>query len=169
MEPSPSCDGSHISTIPQGTPGYLVSDCHQNFHLSDKSDVFSFGVVLIEIITGLKPVDFSREKKEVNLAALTVAKIGRGCLDDIIDPSSQANKQSSVKAMVHRAAELAFRCLAYDKDARPPMREVLEELLLIMGSATLPVLDASDDESKCTIWMDAHSSQQDGSGFSLSL
>ncbi|MCO5600598.1 hypothetical protein L7F22_054712 [Adiantum nelumboides] len=169
MGPSPSCDGSHISTIPQGTPGYLDPDYHQNFHLSDKSDVYSFGVVLIEIITGLKPVDFSREKREVNLAALAVAKIGGGCLDDIIDPSLQANKQSSVKAMVQRVAELAFRCLAYDKDARPPMTEVLEELLLIRGSATSPVLDAPDDESECTIWMDAHSSQQHGSDFSISL
>ncbi|KAI5078444.1 hypothetical protein GOP47_0006719 [Adiantum capillus-veneris] len=168
MGPSLSCDGSHISTIPQGTPGYLDPDYHQNFHLSDKSDVYSFGVVLIEIITALKPVDFSRQKKEVNLAALAVAKIGGGCLDDIIDPSLQANKRSNVKAMVQRVAELAFRCLAYDKDARPPMTEVLEELLLIRGSATAPVVDAPDDESEGTLWMDAHSSQQHESGFSLS-
>ncbi|MCO5562612.1 hypothetical protein L7F22_016240 [Adiantum nelumboides] len=64
MGPSPSCDGSHISTIPQGTPGYLYPDYHQNFHLSDKSDVYSFGVVLIELITGLNlNLWISREKK----------------------------------------------------------------------------------------------------------
>lgn len=167
MGPSPSCDNSHISTIPQGTPGYLDPDYHQNFHLSDKSDVYSFGVVLIEIITALKPVDFSREKKEVNLAALAVAKIGGGCLDDIIDPFLQAHRRSNVKAMVQRVAELAFRCLAYDKDARPPMTEVLEELLLIRGSAASPVVDAPDDESECSVWMDAHSSHHHDSSFSL--
>eukprot|EP00250_Pteridium_aquilinum_P019222 c24352_g1_i1 orf=740-2860(-) len=168
MGPSPSSDGSHISTIPQGTPGYLDPDYHQNFHLSDKSDVYSFGVVLIEIITGLKPVDFSREKKEVNLAALAVAKIGGGCLDDIIDTSLQAHSRPSVKAMVQRVAELAFRCLAYDKDARPAMTEVLEELLLIRGSATSPLVDAAEDGSESSSWMDAQSVHQQDFGFSLS-
>lgn len=168
MGPSPSSDGSHISTIPQGTPGYVDPDYHQNFHLSDKSDVYSFGVVLIEIITALKPVDFSREKKEVNLAALAVAKIGSGSLDDIIDASLQVHKRPNVKAMVQRVAELAFRCLAYDKDARPSMTEVLEELLLIRDSATSPLLDAAEDESESSLWMDAQSSQHHDSSFSLS-
>lgn len=148
MGPNPSCDGSHISTIPQGTPGYLDPDYHQNFHLSDKSDVYSFGVVLVEIITGLKPVDFSREKKEVNLAALAVAKIGGGSIDNIIDASLRVHKRPSVKAMVQRVAELAFRCLAYDKDARPRMVEVLEELVVIRGSATSPLIDAAENESE---------------------
>lgn len=165
---SPTADSSHISTIPQGTPGYLDPDYHQNFHLSDKSDVYSFGVVLIEIITGLKPVDFSREKKEVNLAALAVAKIGGGSLDDIIDLSLQAHRKSNVRAMVQRIAELAFRCLAYDKDARPSMTEVLEELLLIRGSATSPLADITEDDSVCSSWMDAQSTNHHDSGSSLS-
>jgi serine/threonine protein kinase len=56
-------DGSHISTIPQGTPGYLDPEYHQNFHLSNKSDVYNFSVVLVESITAMKPVDFSHDKK----------------------------------------------------------------------------------------------------------
>ncbi|KAK8495019.1 hypothetical protein V6N12_073642 [Hibiscus sabdariffa] len=57
-------ESSHISTAPQGTPGYLDPQYHQYFHLSDKSDVYSFGVVLVEIITALKVVDFSRPHSE---------------------------------------------------------------------------------------------------------
>lgn len=165
---SPSADISHISTIPQGTPGYLDPDYHQNFHLSDKSDVYSFGVVLIEIISALKPVDFSREKKEVNLAALAVAKIGGGSLDDIIDRSLEAHRKSNVRAMVQRVAELAFRCLAYDKDARPSMTEVLEELLLIRGSAMSPLTDITEDDSVCSSWIDAQGTSHHDSGSSLS-
>eukprot|EP00249_Psilotum_nudum_P022968 c28706_g1_i1 orf=701-1843(+) len=129
-------DASHISTIPQGTPGYLDPEYHQNFHLSDKSDVYSFGVVLIEIISGLKPIDFSRNKKEVNLAALAVAKIGSGCVDEIIDPFLEAHNMPEVRTMIQRVAELAFRCLSFDKDARPTMTEVMEELALIRGETT---------------------------------
>eukprot|EP01018_Ginkgo_biloba_P025190 Gb_00622 [translate_table: standard] len=133
-------EGSHISTVPQGTPGYLDPEYHQNFHLSDKSDVYSFGVVLIEIITAMKPVDFARDQKEVNLAALALAKITSGCLDDIIDPFLQVDQQPSVRALIQRVAELAFRCLSYDKDARPTMIEVAQELLSIK-KASMPLSD----------------------------
>ncbi|KAH7447731.1 hypothetical protein KP509_01G118900 [Ceratopteris richardii] len=136
LGPSASSDCSHLSTIPQGTPGYVDPEYHQNFHLSDKSDVYSFGVVLIEIITALKPIDFSREKKEVNLATLAVIKICGGTLEDIIDPFLQAQGNNDVITMVHKVSELAFRCLAYDKDARPSMTEVLKELILIRESTT---------------------------------
>ena len=119
---------SHISTAPQGTPGYLDPQYHQNFHLSDKSDVYSFGVVLVEIITGLKAVDFSRPQNEVNLAALATEKIGKGCLDEIIDPFLDPNRDAWTLSTINKVAELAFRCLAFHRDMRPSMMEVAAEL-----------------------------------------
>ncbi|KAJ7527081.1 hypothetical protein O6H91_16G035800 [Diphasiastrum complanatum] len=129
-------EGSHISTVPQGTPGYLDPEYHQNFHLSDKSDVYSFGVVLIEIITAMKVVDFSREQREVNLAALALSKISSGTLKEIIDPFLDANSHPLIMCLVQRVAELAFRCLSYDKDARPTMVEVVEDLEQIRLAST---------------------------------
>lgn len=128
-------ESSHISTAPQGTPGYLDPQYHQNFHLSDKSDVYSFGVVLVEIITSLKAIDFSRERNDVNLASLAIDRIGRGCLDEIIDPLLKRNKDISTFNSIHKVAELAFRCLAFDSDVRPPMTEVLVELEQIKASS----------------------------------
>ncbi|XP_041001191.1 wall-associated receptor kinase-like 14 [Juglans microcarpa x Juglans regia] len=119
---------SHISTAPQGTPGYVDPQYHQNFHLTDKSDVYSFGVVLIEIITALKVVDFARPPSEVNLAALAIDRIGRGCVDEIIDPFLEPNRDAWTLYSVHKVAELAFRCLAFHSDTRPSMMEVAEEL-----------------------------------------
>lgn len=119
---------SHISTAPQGTPGYLDPQYHQNFHLSDKSDVYSFGVVLVEIITGLKAVDFSRPLNEVNLAALATDRIGKGCLEEIIDPLIEPHRDAWTLCSVHKVAELAFRCLAFHRDMRPSMTEVAAEL-----------------------------------------
>lgn len=121
-------DESHISTAPQGTPGYVDPQYHQNFHLSDKSDVYSFGVVLIEIITALKVVDLSRCSSEVNLAALAVNKIGKGCVDEMIDPFLDPNRDTWVLSSIHKVAELAFRCLAFHGDMRPSMMEVANEL-----------------------------------------
>ncbi|XP_057503964.1 wall-associated receptor kinase-like 14 [Actinidia eriantha] len=122
-------ESSHISTAPQGTPGYLDPQYHQNFHLSDKSDVYSFGVVIVEIITGLKALDFGRPQNEINLAALATDRIGKGCLEEIIDPLLEqiVNDEWALSSM-HKVAELAFRCLAYDRDTRPSMMEVAAEL-----------------------------------------
>ncbi|XP_014510412.1 wall-associated receptor kinase-like 14 [Vigna radiata var. radiata] len=125
---------SHISTAPQGTPGYVDPQYHQNFHLSDKSDVYSFGVVLVEIITAMKVVDFSRPTSEINLAALAVERIRRGCLDDIIDPFLEPHRDAWTLYSVHKVAELAFRCLAFHSDMRPTMIEVAEELEVIRRS-----------------------------------
>lgn len=121
-------ESSHISTAPQGTPGYLDPQYHQHFHLSDKSDVYSFGVVLIEIITALRVVDFGRPQNEVNLAALAVDRIGRGCLDEIVDPFLEPSLDAWAYSSLHKVAELAFRCLAFHRDMRPSMMEVAVEL-----------------------------------------
>ncbi|GMH14752.1 hypothetical protein Nepgr_016593 [Nepenthes gracilis] len=119
---------SHISTAPQGTPGYVDPEYNQNFHLSDKSDVYSFGVVLVEIVTGMKAVDFSRAHSEVNLAALAVDRIGKGRVDEIIDPFLEPHRDAWTLSSIHKIGELAFRCLAYHGDMRPSMMEVAEEL-----------------------------------------
>ncbi|KAI9113277.1 hypothetical protein K1719_015802 [Acacia pycnantha] len=119
---------SHISTAPQGTPGYVDPQYHQDFHLSDKSDVYSFGVVLVEIITGLKVVDFTRPQNEVNLASFATDRIGKGLLDEIIDPFLEAHMDYWTHFSVHKVAELAFRCLAFHRDMRPSMTEVAAEL-----------------------------------------
>uniref|UniRef100_A0A6M2EFJ8 Protein kinase domain-containing protein n=1 Tax=Populus davidiana TaxID=266767 RepID=A0A6M2EFJ8_9ROSI len=155
-------ESSHISTAPQGTPGYLDPQYHQYFHLSDKSDVYSFGVVLVEIITALKAVDFSRPHSEVNLAALAIDRIGRGCVDEIIDPYLDPNRDAWTLTSILSVAELAFRCLAFHRDMRPTMLEVAEELEQIRLSAWIPTMYMeSPTASSC--------SSQNGSQKSLSV
>ncbi|XP_023001990.1 wall-associated receptor kinase-like 14 [Cucurbita maxima] len=119
---------SHISTAPQGTPGYLDPQYHQDFHLSDKSDVYSFGVVLVELITAMKVVDFCRPKNEINLAALAADKIGSGRLREIVDPLIEIDKDEWRISSVEKVGEVAFRCLAFHRDMRPSMVEVAAEL-----------------------------------------
>ncbi|KAG6471391.1 wall-associated receptor kinase-like 14 isoform X1 [Zingiber officinale] len=120
---------SHISTAPQGTPGYVDPQYHQNFHLSDKSDVYSFGVVLAEMLTAMKVVDFRRvPEREVNLALLAVNAIGKGQVEDIVDPFIKGNWDDATKVSMGKVAELAFRCLEFHQEVRPSMAEVAEEL-----------------------------------------
>ncbi|XP_024393559.1 wall-associated receptor kinase-like 14 isoform X2 [Physcomitrium patens] len=145
-------ENTHISTAPQGTPGYLDPDYHESYVLSDKSDVYSFGVVLMELVTAKKAVDMTRERKEINLASLAVAKIQSGCLHEILDPDLTVlfYDYPMAQVMVEQVAELAFRCLASEKDDRPSMKEVLTDLLRIQAigfrrsSGMEPSLDNKD-------------------------
>ncbi|KAI3453056.1 hypothetical protein Pfo_009719 [Paulownia fortunei] len=126
-------DVTHISTAPQGTPGYVDPEYHQCYQLTDKSDVYSFGVVLIELISSMPAVDISRHRHEINLANLAVNRIRRCAFDELIDSSLGYESDVEVTRMTTSVAELAFRCLQLDKDMRPSMDEVLDFLKEIQG------------------------------------
>ncbi|KAM5566599.1 LEAF RUST 10 DISEASE-RESISTANCE LOCUS RECEPTOR-LIKE PROTEIN KINASE-like 1.5 [Rosa sericea] len=121
-----SSSSGYVWTGPQGTPGYLDPDYHRSFRLTDKSDVYSFGVVLLELISGQKAVDQRRDKRELALADMMVSKIQMGLLHQVVDPVLIVD--GNVTDGVDVAAELAFRCVAAEKDDRPDAREVVEEL-----------------------------------------
>ncbi|XP_047977473.1 wall-associated receptor kinase-like 14 [Salvia hispanica] len=148
-------EASHVSTAPQGTPGYVDPQYHQHFHLSDKSDVYSFGVVLVEIITAMRVVDFSRPPGEINLAALAVDRIGRGCLEEIVDPFIlKSGGGEGTLWSVNKVGELAFRCLAFDRDLRPSMIDVLDELEQIAAAgskASSNLVVGAEDGSLCRV------------------
>ncbi|RLN31107.1 wall-associated receptor kinase-like 14 isoform X1 [Panicum miliaceum] len=143
---------SHVSTAPQGTPGYVDPEYHQNFHLSDKSDVYSFGVVLLELITAMKVVDFDRPATEVNLASLALDRIGKGRVSEIVDPAVLDGGEEWVLESVRHVSELAFRCLAFHKDVRPSMSEVAAELSQIRDAA--PDSNSDDPGSRLRPMMD---------------
>ncbi|XP_030499810.2 LEAF RUST 10 DISEASE-RESISTANCE LOCUS RECEPTOR-LIKE PROTEIN KINASE-like 1.5 [Cannabis sativa] len=128
-----SSSAGFVWTGPQGTPGYLDPDYHRSFRLTEKSDVYSFGVILLELITGMRAVDQRRDKREMALADLVVSKIHTGQLHQVVDPvlAMEGDAVNGVEAV----AELAFRCVAADKDDRPDSKEVVEELRQIRSRA----------------------------------
>ncbi|XP_045807567.1 LEAF RUST 10 DISEASE-RESISTANCE LOCUS RECEPTOR-LIKE PROTEIN KINASE-like 1.1 isoform X2 [Trifolium pratense] len=119
-------DVTHVSTAPQGTPGYMDPEYHQCYRLTSKSDVYSFGVVLVELISSMPAVDMTRDKDEINLANLAVRKIQKSAIHELVDPSLGFESDNDVKKKIVSIAELAFQCLQRDKELRPSMDEVLE-------------------------------------------
>ncbi|KAK8529529.1 hypothetical protein V6N12_060308 [Hibiscus sabdariffa] len=128
-------DVTHISTAPQGTPGYVDPEYHQCYQLTEKSDVYSFGVVLIELISSMPAVDISRHRHEINLATLAINKIQKCAFDELIDTNLGYRSCEQVTGMTNSVAELAFRCLQQEKELRPSMQEALEELQRIQSEA----------------------------------
>ncbi|XP_059072409.1 LEAF RUST 10 DISEASE-RESISTANCE LOCUS RECEPTOR-LIKE PROTEIN KINASE-like 1.2 [Cryptomeria japonica] len=121
-------DVSHVTTAPQGTPGYVDPEYHECFQLTEKSDVYSFGVVLVELISAKLAVDVTRKRNEISLAIMAVNKIKIGALQELVDPDLGIEANPEVKDMVSAVAELAFNCLANNRDIRPDMREVTSRL-----------------------------------------
>ncbi|MCL7022425.1 hypothetical protein MKW94_012010 [Papaver nudicaule] len=121
-----SSSSSFVCTGPQGTPGYLDPEYHHSFRLTEKSDVYSFGVILFELISGMKAVDLSRAKQEIALVDLVVGKIQVGLLHQVLDPALIVEGEST--GAIDAIAELAFQCVAADKDDRPNTKEIVTEL-----------------------------------------
>jgi len=119
---------THVSTAPQGTPGYVDPMYHQCYQLTDKSDVYSFGVVLVELISSKPAVDMSRAGADVNLANLAVHMIQGYEIDRLVDPRLGYRTDAETKRTVDIVAEVAFRCLQPEQDVRPPISEVLATL-----------------------------------------
>lgn len=128
----------HVSTAVQGTIGYLDPEYFQTLQLTDKSDVYSLGVMLVELISGLKPVDSrDREPRFANLALLFIDRMQEARGEELIDPrlvepsALQSDKRWDV-VMVHSSimavAELAHQCLALRGAERPSMSILADEL-----------------------------------------
>ncbi|KAK4263838.1 hypothetical protein QN277_029203 [Acacia crassicarpa] len=122
---------THVSTTPQGTPGYIDPESNQGRERTCKSDVYSFGVVLIELISSKPAVDMNRPKEEKILANLAIKKIQKSAIKELVDPSLGFESSYEVRRKIACAAELAFQCLQGDKELRPSMYEVLEILTRI--------------------------------------
>ncbi|MCO5575998.1 hypothetical protein L7F22_029805 [Adiantum nelumboides] len=128
----------HVSTAVQGTIGYLDPEYFQTLQLTDKSDVYSLGVMLVELISGLKPVDSrTREPRFTNLALLFINHMQEARGEDLIDPrlvepSTLSNDKSSdvmmVRSSIMAVAGLAHQCLALHGDDRPSMSLLADEL-----------------------------------------
>lgn len=126
-------DVTHVSTAPQGTPGYVDPEYHECYQLTDKSDVYSFGVVLIELISSMPAVDISRHRHEINLSNMAINKIQNGALQELVDPNLGFELDSDVRNMITEVAELAFQCLQNGREFRPTMKKVYEVLLGIQS------------------------------------
>ncbi|KAK9062466.1 hypothetical protein SSX86_019652 [Deinandra increscens subsp. villosa] len=121
----PVGDKSHVSTRIMGTYGYAAPEYIMTGHLTPRSDVYSYGVVLLELLTGRKSLDKSRPAREQNLAdwALPLLKEKKKLLD-IADPRLG---DYPVKGF-QKAAMLAYHCMNRNPKARPLMRDIVDSL-----------------------------------------
>ncbi|XP_029125182.1 LEAF RUST 10 DISEASE-RESISTANCE LOCUS RECEPTOR-LIKE PROTEIN KINASE-like 1.1 isoform X4 [Cajanus cajan] len=110
-----------------GTRAYMDPDYYESGRVSDKSDVFSFGVVLFELISSNPPGSMVGTDY-VTLAQFAKRKILNQELNAVVDPSFWLASDKNMMEMVTAVAELAFQCVQCPKEFRPSMKQVLETL-----------------------------------------
>lgn len=126
----PEGEETHVTTTCiMGTKGYAAPEYIMSGHLSTKSDVYSYGVVLLELLTGKRVVDKSRSNRERNLVewARPILRDQRK-LPHIIDPRLEG--QFPIKGAL-KVAALTYKCLSHHPNPRPNMSDVVKSLELL--------------------------------------
>ncbi|KAJ6354952.1 hypothetical protein OIU77_005535 [Salix suchowensis] len=119
-------DQTHVSTRVMGTYGYAAPEYVMTGHLTARSDVYGFGVVLLELLLGRRALDKSRPSREHNLVewARPLLNQNKKVLR-ILDPRMEGQYSSRIAMKV---ANLAYQCLSQNPKGRPLMNQVVELL-----------------------------------------
>ncbi|CAL5025954.1 unnamed protein product [Urochloa decumbens] len=122
----PTGGDSHVTTRVMGTYGYAAPEYVATGHLYVKSDVWGFGVVLLEMLTGLRALDTGRPAQQHNLVDWAKPYLAdRRKLARLVDPRLEGQYPSKAALL---AAQLTLRCLEGDPRSRPSMAEVVAAL-----------------------------------------
>ncbi|OIT37931.1 PREDICTED: serine/threonine-protein kinase CDL1 [Nicotiana attenuata] len=133
--------GGHVSTRVLGTQGYVAPEYALTGHLTTKSDVYSYGVVLLELLTGRVPVDMKRPPGEGVLVSWALPRLtDREKVVEIMDPALEG--QYSMKEVIQVAA-IAAMCVQPEADYRPLMADVVQSLVPLVKQQRPMAKDSS--------------------------
>ncbi|CAM6061030.1 unnamed protein product, partial [Sphagnum tenellum] len=153
-------DKTHISTMHvAGTRGYLAPEYATRGQLTTKVDVYSFGVLLLEIISGRKNIDHNLPLEDIYLVEKAWRLHRESNLIDIVDQNLHLLNDETIQAQ--RLLNITLLCLLNDGEKRPSMARVVamlqgeveseiveNDLALGRSSIKLPLSSLSSLESK---------------------
>ncbi|KAL4182093.1 hypothetical protein AMTRI_Chr12g274220 [Amborella trichopoda] len=116
---------SHMTTRVKGTLGYLAPEYAMWGKVSESCDVYSYGILLLEIVTGKKPIEKLPGGLKKTITEWAEPLIEKGKFHELVDPKLRGNYEESE---LKRAIHVAGLCVQGDPEKRPNMRVVVETL-----------------------------------------
>ncbi|KAG8067053.1 hypothetical protein GUJ93_ZPchr0005g14873 [Zizania palustris] len=119
-------DQSHLSTGLAGTFGYMAPEYIVHGQLTEKADIYSYGVLVLEIITGRKSLNSVASSAEGHsLMSLIWKHYSEGTVMELLDPNlrEQCTEEEAVKVF-----HVGLLCSQASPNLRPPMWKVVEML-----------------------------------------
>ncbi|BBM96954.1 protein MpRLK-Pelle_RLCK-Via [Marchantia polymorpha subsp. ruderalis] len=118
-----SADASMTTSV-AGTFGYMAPECFMYGNFDEKTDVFSFGVVLLELISGRKPIDRRYPESQQSLVQWARLLQRKREMHKLVDPRLTDINPHQFKRMMYTA----FLCIEISPDERPSMDRVVKLL-----------------------------------------
>ncbi|CAD5185256.1 probable serine/threonine-protein kinase PBL7 isoform X2 [Musa acuminata AAA Group] len=144
----PVGDNTHVSTRVMGTYGYCAPEYAMTGQLTIKSDIYSFGVVLLEIITGRRAIDNSRAAGEHNLVAWARPLFkDRRKFSQVVDPVLQG--QYPPRGL-YQALAVAAMCVQEQPALRPLIADVVTALSYLASQNFNPESQPNQNTSRST-------------------
>ncbi|PQM41022.1 proline-rich receptor-like protein kinase PERK8 [Prunus yedoensis var. nudiflora] len=117
---------THVTTRVMGTFGYMAPEYATSGKLTDKSDVYSYGVVLLELITGRKPVDSSQPLGDESLVEWARPLLSQALENEDFEELADSRLEKNyVENEMFRMIEAASACVRHSAAKRPRMRQVV--------------------------------------------
>ncbi|KAJ0830323.1 putative protein kinase RLK-Pelle-RLCK-VI family [Helianthus annuus] len=110
----------------KGTFGYLAPEYFQHGKVSDKTDVYAFGVVLLELITGRKPIESRRGSGEENLVLWAKPLLRQGSIEKLLDPRIKFTQRNLDQ--IARMIQAAEASINNDESKRPNIDAIISIL-----------------------------------------
>ncbi|XP_040986000.1 probable LRR receptor-like serine/threonine-protein kinase At1g74360 [Juglans microcarpa x Juglans regia] len=124
---------SHVSTVVAGTIGYVAPEYGQTWHATTKGDVYSFGVLSMELATGRRAVD-GGEESLVEWARRVMGIGQHGLSRSVIPVVLLGSGLAEGAEEMCELLRIGVKCTAESPQARPNMKEVLAMLIKISGT-----------------------------------
>ncbi|KAH7671172.1 S-receptor-like serine/threonine-protein kinase protein [Dioscorea alata] len=129
-------------TSVRGTRGYLAPEWLANLPVTSKSDVYSYGMVLLEIVSGRRNFDVSEETGRKKFSTWAYEEFEKGNIGSIID--KRLAEQDIDMEQAERAIQVSFWCIQEQPSMRPSMGKVVQMLEGITEIDRPPSLKVSE-------------------------